>query len=168
GVVPVSRTLDHVGPLARSVADAYGLFRALVGDAAPRALAPARVAGLRVAVPRAFFFDILDSEVRQRFDEAIDRLRAAGARVSDTEIRHAGDIASIYLHIVLGDAAAYHAKTLEAVPERYTPSVRLRLEMGRHVMAEDYVRALKGREVLRRVVDAALADQDAVALPQLA
>ena len=167
GVVPLSRTLDHVGPLARSVADAYVLFRALVGDPAPRTLAPAPVAGLRVAVPRAFFFDILDSEVRQRFDEAIDRLRAAGARVSDTEIRHAGDIASIYLHIVLGDAAAYHAKTLEAIPDRYTPPVRLRLEMGRHVMAEDYVRALKGREVLRREVDAALAGHDALVLPSL-
>src|SRR5206468_6522401 len=53
GVVPLSRTLDHVGPLARSVADAYVLFRALVGDPAPRTLAPAPVAGLRVAVPRA-------------------------------------------------------------------------------------------------------------------
>ena len=70
----------------------------------------------------------------------------------------------------VGSAAgtvAYHAKTLEAIPDRYTPPVRLRLEMGRHVMAEDYVRALKGREVLRREVDAALAGHDALVLPSL-
>ncbi len=48
------------------------------------------------------------------------------------------------------------------MPEKYTPTVRLRLEMGRYVLAEDYVRALAGREVLRREVDAALAQHDAL------
>src|SRR5450759_2201893 len=56
---------------------------------------------------------------------------------------------------------------LEAMPEQYTPAVRLRLEMGRYVLAEDYVRALAGREVLRREVDAALAQHDALVLPTL-
>jgi Asp-tRNA(Asn)/Glu-tRNA(Gln) amidotransferase A subunit family amidase len=53
------------------------------------------------------------------------------------------------------------------VPERYTTPVRLRLEMGRYVMGEDYSRALAGREVLRREVDEALADYDALVLPTL-
>ena len=96
----------------------------------------------------AYFCDLLDDEVRARFEEALDRLRTAGAHIDDIEIRHAADIAPVYLHIALGDAAAYHAATLETMPERYTPPVRLRLEMGRYVMAEDYVRALAGREVL--------------------
>ena len=60
------------------------------------------------------------------------------------------------------------AATLERMPERYTPPVRLRLEMGRHVLGEDYVRALAGQDVLRREVDAALADHDALILPTLA
>ena len=68
---------------------------------------------------------------------------------------------------MLADAAAYHAATLETMPERYTPPVRLRLEMGRYVLAEDYVRALAGRDVLRREVDAALAQHDALVLPTL-
>ena len=69
-------------------------------------------------------------------------------------IPHAATIAPIYMHISFGDAAAYHAATLESMPERYTEPVRLRLEMARYVLAEDYVRALAGREVLRREVDA--------------
>ena len=89
------------------------------------------------------------------------------ARSTTSRFRHADDIAAIYLHIVLGDAAAYHAATLETMPERYTPPVRLRLEMGRYVLAEDYVRALAGRDVLRREVDAALAGHDALVLPTL-
>src|SRR5262249_15471017 len=69
--------------------------------------------------------------------------------------------------IVMTEAAAYHAATLDRVPERYTPSVRLRLEMGRYILAEDYVRALRCREMLKREVDAALAGVDALILPTL-
>jgi len=69
---------------------------------------------------------------------------------------------------VLSDAAAYHAHTLDAMSDRYTPAVRTRLEMGRYILAEDYVRALSGREVLTREVDAALAQHDALLLPTLA
>jgi aspartyl-tRNA(Asn)/glutamyl-tRNA(Gln) amidotransferase subunit A len=167
GVVPLSRTLDHVGPLTLSVADACLVYHALLGDPGVPPPAPMPVSGLRLAVPRTYFCDLLDEEVRARFEEALARLRAAGAHIDDIEIHHAADIAPIYLHLVVADAAAYHATMLEAMPEQYTPAVRLRLEMGRYVLAEDYVRALAGREVLRREVDAALAQHDALVLPTL-
>ena len=168
GVVPLSQTLDHVGPLAQSVTDACLVYHALLGDATAKPPAPMPMHGLRLAVPRRYFCDLLDDDVRARFEEALERLQAAGATVNDVEIRHARDIAPVYLHIVLGDAAAYHAATLEQMPERYTPPVRIRLEMGRYVLAEDYVRALAGREQLIREVDAAMAQHDALVLPSLA
>jgi aspartyl-tRNA(Asn)/glutamyl-tRNA(Gln) amidotransferase subunit A len=167
GVVPLSRTLDHVGPLTRTVADACLVYHALLGDLAAPLPAPRPVTGLRLAVPRTYFCDVLDDEVRARFEEALERLRSAGARISDIKVNHATDIAPVYLHISLPDAAAYHATTLETMPERYTPPVRARLELGRYVLGEDYVRALAGREVLRREVDAALAQHDALVLPTL-
>ena len=167
GVVPLSRTLDHVGPLAQTVADASIMYHALRGDTGASVPASMPVKGLRFAVPRKYFCELLDNEVRARFEEALDRLRAAGARVDDIDIHHATDIAPIYLHIVFADAAAYHATMIETMPERYTPPVRLRLEMARYVMAEDYVRALAGREVLRREVDVALTQHDALVLPTL-
>jgi aspartyl-tRNA(Asn)/glutamyl-tRNA(Gln) amidotransferase subunit A len=167
GVVPLSRTLDHVGPLTQTVGDASLVYHALLGDAHTTAPAPMPTHGLRLAVPRKYFCDLLDDEVRARFEEAIERLRAAGAHIHDIEIHHAEHIAPVYLHIQLADASAYHATTVEAMPERYTAPVRLRLELGRYVLAEDYVRALAGREVLRREVDAALAQHDALILPTL-
>ena len=167
GVVPLSRTLDHVGPLAQSVTDACLVYHALMGDAAAQPPAPIPMHGLRLAVPRKYFCDVLDDEVRARFEEALERLRTAGAQIDDIEIHHAEDIAPVYLHIVLGDAAAYHAATLDTMPERYTAPVRIRLEMGRYVLAEDYVRALAGREQITREVDAALAQHDALILPSL-
>jgi len=167
GVVPLSRTMDHIGPLTQSVADASLVYHALLGDAHAKPPAPMPLQGLRLAVPRAYFCDLLDDEVRARFDAALDRLRAGGVHVDEITIQHANDIAPVYLHIVLSDAAAYHAATLETMWDQYTPNVRTRLEMGRHVLAEDYVRALVGRDVLKREVDAALAQHDALVLPTM-
>jgi len=167
GVVPLSRTLDHVGPLASTVSDAYVVYRALAGDFSPRPLVAPPLTGLRLGVLRRYFCDVLDDEVRTEFERAVERLRAAGARIEEVEIRHASGIGPIYLHILLADGAAYHAKTLEACPDLYTAPVRTRFEMGRHVLAEDYIRAMTGRDVLRREVDAALANHDALLLPTM-
>jgi aspartyl-tRNA(Asn)/glutamyl-tRNA(Gln) amidotransferase subunit A len=168
GVVPLSRRLDHIGPLTQTVADASLMYHALRGDVSAATPAPMPVSGMRLAIPRPYFCEVLDEDVRERFERALDRLRAAGAHVGDIEIHHAADIAPVYMHITFADAAAYHARTLEEVPERYTEPVRLRLETARYVLAEDYVRALAGRELLRREVDAALTQHDALLLPALA
>jgi aspartyl-tRNA(Asn)/glutamyl-tRNA(Gln) amidotransferase subunit A len=170
GVVPLSRSLDHVGPLVRSVADAWIVLAALKGqglDLAHADLGKASVRGIRIGVPRRYFFDLLDDEVRARTEAALERLRAAGATIVEVDIPSADDIQSIYLHIVLPEAAEYHARTLDTCPELYTPAIRLRLELGRYVLAEDYVRAQRGREVLRRDVTAALEACYVLALPSL-
>jgi aspartyl-tRNA(Asn)/glutamyl-tRNA(Gln) amidotransferase subunit A len=168
GVVPLSATLDHVGPLCLSVEDAglvYGVMRG-VPNPVP---SPARdISGLRFGVPRAYFFDLLDPQVAARFEEACERMRRAGATLEDVAIPHAAEIASVYLHIVLPEAAAYHAPTLESRAGDYTPNVRIRLEMGRYILAEDYVRAQRGRDVLTREVKDVLSGRDALLLPSLA
>ena len=167
GVVPLSRTLDHVGPLAQSVTDAWLLYHALVGRPATRPLSAAPASSLRLGVLRRYFCEMLDDEVRARFEEALEALQRAGARIDEVDVQHAETVGPVYLHIVLSDAAAYHAATLDAMPDRYTKPVRLRLEMGRYILAEDYVRALSGREMLRREVDAAVSGHDAIILPTL-
>jgi aspartyl-tRNA(Asn)/glutamyl-tRNA(Gln) amidotransferase subunit A len=167
GVVPLSRTFDHVGPLARTVTDACLIYQALVAEEMLAALAPIPLTGVRLGVPRRYFCELLDGDVRTGFESALERLRSGGAHIDDVEIHHASDIAAIYLHIALSDAAAYHARTLDSMPERYTPPVRTRLELGRYILAEDYVRALAGREVLTREVDAALGHRSALVLPTL-
>jgi len=175
GVVPLSPTLDHIGPICRSVEDAAIIHDALRGARRSVDVArggPADAAShsrtLRLAIPRHYFLAALDPQVAAGFETACERLREIGATLTDVSIPHAGDIVAIYLHIVLAEAAAYHAKTLERRPEDYTPNVRIRLEMGRYILGEDYARALRGRELIRREVDAALEGMDGLFLPALA
>jgi aspartyl-tRNA(Asn)/glutamyl-tRNA(Gln) amidotransferase subunit A len=166
GVVPLSSTLDHVGPICRSVEDAFLMYAVLGGKtAAPR---PRRTQGLTLGVPREYFLSVLDHEVASAFDVACERLREAGVRLEDVVIPHAAEIATTYLHIALPEAAAYHAPTLDSRPDDYTANVRARLEMARSITAEDYARALRGRETLRAEVDTALEVHDALLLPSLA
>src|SRR5262249_35257888 len=163
GVVPLSPTLGHIGPICRAVEDAAILYSTLRGHLRPvdgarggRADAAPDARALRLAIPRHYFLSVLDPQVAAGFEAACERLRELGATLTDVSIPHAGDIVAIYLHIVLPEAAAYHAQTLERRPEDYTPNVRIRLEMGRYILGEDYARALGGRELIRREIDAAL------------
>jgi aspartyl-tRNA(Asn)/glutamyl-tRNA(Gln) amidotransferase subunit A len=169
GVVPLSRQLDHVGPLARTVTDAWLLHEVLAGRSpAPDArLVPASLAGARVGLLDGYFWDRMDPDVEATARAAVETLQRAGAIVEPVTIAHAADMAAIYLPLVFGDAAAYHADTLERRPGDYTPNVRLRLEMGRYVLAEDYVRALRGREIVAAEIDAALAGRAALVCPTL-
>jgi aspartyl-tRNA(Asn)/glutamyl-tRNA(Gln) amidotransferase subunit A len=168
GVVPLARSLDHVGPLARSVADARTLYHVIRGGAAdPPAEAMPAPGQIRLGLLRPWFMDHLDVGVREVFEDATHRLRAAGVQFVDARIPHAALIGPVYLQTVFAEAAAYHAATLASRPGDYTPPVRLRLELARYVLGEDYARARIGREVLTAEVEAALAPVDALALPTL-
>lgn len=167
GVFPLSKTMDHVGPLCRSVEDAAIVHDVLCGRA-PSNGSPRNVNGLRMGVLRGYFTTLLDPQVAAAFETTCKALTAAGAELEEVQIPHAGDIAPIYLHIVLSEAAALHAKTLDSHAEDYNPNVRLRLEMGRYILAEDYLRALRGRDILIDEVDATLVRRDGLLLPTLA
>jgi aspartyl-tRNA(Asn)/glutamyl-tRNA(Gln) amidotransferase subunit A len=169
GVVPLSRQLDHVGPLAASVADAWLLYNAMLpaGNKIGQSLEPMPFKGLRLGKFTGYLADRLDADVERSVLATIDRLQQLGASVVEVNLPHANDIAAIYLHLVFGDAAEYHARTLVSRPQDYTAPVRLRLEMARYVMAEDYIRAQRGKALIATEVDRALEGVDALVLPAL-
>jgi aspartyl-tRNA(Asn)/glutamyl-tRNA(Gln) amidotransferase subunit A len=167
-VVPLSTTLDHVGPLTRTVADAaLAYFAMLDGDARIDRLPPAGAPPLWLGVPVPYFLDKLDADVRRLFGEARAVLERAGHSIADVVVQHAERTADVYAHISLPEASWYHAALLERYADQYSPGVRLRVEMGRYILAEDYVRAMHGRATLRRAVDRALEGLDALLLPSL-
>jgi aspartyl-tRNA(Asn)/glutamyl-tRNA(Gln) amidotransferase subunit A len=179
GVVPLAKTFDHVGPFTRTVGDATLLHQAMSAStgADPRSSGadlrssgadlPRSARDVRLGIPRGYLTDLLNDDVRARFDEAAAALRSAGATLTDVSVPHASMTPAVYIHIHSSEGATFHARTLDSEPERYTPVVRRRLELGRYVLAQDYARAMDGREVLRREVDAALGGCDALLLPTL-
>ena len=168
-VVPLSATLDHVGPLALDVGDAALLFHAMLdGDARRDRVLPDADGPLWLGVPSPYFLDKLDDDVARLFAASRATLAGAGHSLSEVAIAHAERTADVYLHIVLPEASWYHAPLLAAHAGDYSPGVRLRLEMGRYVLAEDYLRAMHARTMLRKAVDKALEGLDALLLPALA
>jgi len=165
GIVPLSTTCDHVGPMTRTVGDARLMFEALIGMPLPMLV---NGGPFTFGVPGGYLLERLDPAVRMTLDETRRALVAARHRVIEVRIEDAEITADVYLHIVLAEAAAYHAPLLEQHAELYSPGVRLRLEMGRTILAEDYVRAMQLRTWLGARVDAALAGCDALLLPALA
>jgi aspartyl-tRNA(Asn)/glutamyl-tRNA(Gln) amidotransferase subunit A len=166
--VPLSATLDHIGPLARTVQDCSVLFLAMRdGEVAPDAGARPRSPAW-LGVPGGYFFEKLDDDVRTLFERARSTLAAAGHSISAVDIPLAERTPEVYLHIGLPESAWYHAPLLASQADKYSPGVRRRIELGRYVLAEDYLRAMQAREVLRRQVDRALEGLDALFLPALA
>ncbi len=165
GIVPLSTTCDHVGPMTRTVTDARLMFEVLAAQPVAMVAATRR---FTFRIPSGYLLERLDAEIREALSRVRRALAGEGHVVEDVEITRASLAPDAYLHIVLPEAAHYHAPLLAAHAAAYSPGVRLRLEMGRYILAEDYVRAMHLRQVLTSAVDAALDGCDALLLPALA
>ena len=165
GIFPLSWSLDHAGPIARTSADAALLFDALLGqETAP--LVPANLRGLRLAVLANHRAGAeLEPAVVHAFDDACRALSQAGAVLSEATIPdlHLADDA---LFGVLGpEASAIHNRWLKERPGDYAPLTRLQLELGYVVGSLAHVRAQQYRRYLTGQLLSVLAQADAILSP---
>ncbi|MGV9590002.1 amidase [Streptomyces tendae] len=177
GVTSLSWSLDHVGPITRTVEDAALVLAALAGhDPRDPASLPAPatryrppagtdLTGLRVGVPRNYYFDHVDPEVETAVRDAIDRFEALGARLVEVEIPMTRYIQATQWGLMVPEATAYHERTLRTVPELYRADVRVLLEAGELMPAGDYLRAQRSRTLMRREWAAVLREVDLIAAP---
>ncbi len=166
GVVPLSATLDHVGPIARSVQDAAWLWSVLAG-APIQTVRPVALEGLRLGRLAGYFASPLEDQVEAAFDRACTRLEEAGVSISPVEIPEPDRITETYVNLALPEAAAWHAPWLDHHRADYSPLVHGRLLAGREISAVAYLQARHHRGLLRRAVDALLSSVDAVVLPTM-
>ena len=176
GVVTLSWTLDHTGPMARTVEDCALMLQALAGyDPADPASSREPVSdytaalgqgirGLRVGVPRDSFFHDVSADVAGAFESALETLRRLGADLRDVSIPSIGS-APAFMVIMLGEAFAYHARDLRERPELYGDVLRDKLTAGALFTAEEYVQAQRLRSRLREDMHRALAEVDVLATP---
>lgn len=166
GIVPMSLTLDHAGPLALTVQDAAWLWQVMAGRAASR-LSQAQPKGLRLTRLTGYFDAPLAPEVRAAFSAALDRLADAGVLHGGAELPDTGVISSSYANIALPEAAHWHAPYLDSRADRYQPGVHARIAHGRTVSALAYLEARDAAARLSREVSRLLATCDALVLPTM-
>lgn len=167
GVLPLSTTLDHVGPITRTVQDAAWMWQIMSGRPAA-VVSPAKASGLRFARLGGYFAELLDPVVRSATDRALEGLRAHGVTLTSVELPDTAGIMTAYANIVLAEGATWHAPYLDTRPGGYSPTVHHRLAvLGRAVTATAYLDSLALAARLREAVDALLDDADALVLPTL-
>ena len=179
GVMPYCWSLDHVGIITRRVQDAAmvlqeiatpdpadpGCARAPVDDYAAAIEAGDDLSGCRIGVPRAFFFENVDPEIRAATERAIRFLERKGAAIRDVDLPEMTHTRTVSLTIQMPEALSYHMPWLEARGDLYGADFRAGLALGQNLLAEHYVRAKRMLSVYRREVDQTFDDVDALITP---
>jgi aspartyl-tRNA(Asn)/glutamyl-tRNA(Gln) amidotransferase subunit A len=172
GVIPLSWSLDHVGPLAATVGDAAAVLQVIAGyDRLDVGSADVPVSdyvsglgeatkALRVGVPRAYFFDDLDDEVRAAVEQALVVIRTLVAEIHELHIEVTTDRT-----VQAAESFAYHADHVAKTPELYQPETLRRIRSGENISAVEYIRRRRGLDQERRRARDFFADVDLLVTP---
>ena len=173
GVIALSSSLDHVGPLAATVEDAAIVLQAIAGyDAADLATANVPVSdyvsamkeggmkSLRVAVPRAYFFDELDSEVASAIEHALRGIETLVANVREVKLEISTD-----RNVQAAESYANHAENVAKHSDLYQPETLRRIRTGEKISATEYIERRRELEQARRNIHAVFAEVDLLVTP---
>ena len=179
GVVPLARSLDHVGPLARTVEDLAILLRIIAGrdPLDPTAAAKpvpdysralrGRFGRLRLGWPSEYFFERIDDQVCRAIEGAARVFAKLGAQIEEVSLPHISDSVDPSTHIALAEARHFH-ETAGYFPARaaeYGEDVRKLLDKGASVSAVDYLKAFEIRRAVLGDFQAAFGRVDAILAP---
>jgi aspartyl-tRNA(Asn)/glutamyl-tRNA(Gln) amidotransferase subunit A len=177
GAMPLSQSLDTVGPLARSVEDC-ALLLGLMAGADPHDLTAVAgplpdymtavrqpMKGVKIGVPTAFYVDDLDPDVARVLDETIATLSQEGATIVQVELPDQRQLSAASQLMIAVEAAAFHKRWMIERPQDYGPQVLMRLENGLAIPGVSYLEALRWRGLALSAHIAAVAGVDAVIAP---
>jgi aspartyl-tRNA(Asn)/glutamyl-tRNA(Gln) amidotransferase subunit A len=178
GVIPLSWSLDHVGPMARSAADAALLLQAIAGydpqditseemkvpdyEAALRA----KVSSIRIGVPREFFFADLDPDIEAAMKQALLELGKLTAGIQEMAMP-ANTMETLRDVVRAAEAFAYHQEFVAKTPELYQPLTLRRIRLGAEVTTPAYIQARRDLAQIRRTAGKSFASVDALVTPTL-
>jgi aspartyl-tRNA(Asn)/glutamyl-tRNA(Gln) amidotransferase subunit A len=168
GVLPLAPSLDSVGPLAPSVACCAEIDAILAGEV-PAAPVPARLNGLRLAVPANMVLDGMDDAVATGFEKALAALSAAGAHVEKAYFADFAELPAVNAKggFAAAEGYAWHRQLLSTRGSGYDPRIRVRIARGEHMSAADYVDAMNARSRLVASFDRATAPYDCLVMPSV-
>ncbi|HYR89727.1 MAG TPA: amidase [Terriglobia bacterium] len=175
GVIPLSWSLDHVGPMTRTVADTAFLLQAMAGydplettsvrmDVPNYAAALRLRSPVRLAVARDFFFERLDSEIETAVNRALSVLEKLMGTIREVEIS-ARNQEELRATVRAAEAYAYHAEFIAKNPELYQPETLARLRAGANVGTEAYIHARQELDKVRRSIGQVFRMADVIVTP---
>jgi aspartyl-tRNA(Asn)/glutamyl-tRNA(Gln) amidotransferase subunit A len=166
GMIPLSPSLDSIGPIARSVSCCAVLDALLAGEPAPD-LHDISLSSLRFAIPQTLVLDDLDRRVADDFHAAVSRIAAGGARIEELEVPEFAEAAAVNAKGSLASAESYawHRGLLAKQASVYDPRVLSRIQAGANQSAADYIDLLHARARVIASANDRLADFDALLLP---
>lgn len=169
GAVPLSFSLDSIGPLARSVACCAAMDAVLAGEP-DFDLAPRAIKGMRLAIPTTIAMDELDPVVSEAFERAIKLLTEKGALIERIEVPAFNDIPLMSSKggFTAAESFAWHRELLTAKGDVYDPRVSVRIARGEAMTAADYIDLLPMRRSLIARAEATMAPYDALVMPTCA
>ncbi len=179
GSFPVSATHDTIGPMARTVSDVARLFAVMAGyeDADPisedRTLdnflptLGAGASGLRIAVPRNYYFESLDPDVASAVEEAIRTFEKLGATISEVTVDGAESALENLVTLIYADACVVHEERLHGHDEKWAAQTIERMRMALSQTSRDYARALRFKETWQRTLKRMFTDHDLLLTPTL-
>lgn len=177
GALTLAWSLDHVGPMTRSVRDAALMLQAMAGfdprDPASRDLpVPDYIAGLgngigglRIGIPRVHFYDGCDEAILTAVEKALVVLGSLGAQTTACDLPHAADAPLVGRLILMTEAAAYHAQRMQDQPDQLSPDLRAMIEMGRTFTAVQYVQAQRTRTAITQAFIETMDRFDVLVMP---
>jgi aspartyl-tRNA(Asn)/glutamyl-tRNA(Gln) amidotransferase subunit A len=167
GVHPLAWSLDHIGPITRSVEDAAIAFEVMAGLPEHSMLPQVGISAPRIMQPRKFFYDMLDEEVRLAMDAALARFRTAGAPVGAVDVPGIEFAPGIQLITIATEGAEANWDLLARHGDKLGADVRVRLEIGQFYLAVDYIKAQRMRNQVRQSMIASFGDADVMIIPAM-
>jgi aspartyl-tRNA(Asn)/glutamyl-tRNA(Gln) amidotransferase subunit A len=179
GVFPLSWTLDHVGPMTRTVEDNALLLNVLAGydERDPYSAQKETedftrylhkgIKGSVVGVPSSFYFEKVEAEVYTQVQQAIETLRDLGAEIREIEIPHIQDISLAHQMTLKSEAYSVHEDRLRNNPEQWDEEVKSRLLTGLEPKAYEYVQSQQIKHLAVREFNQVLKEVDVIAAPSI-
>ena len=163
GVIPYSWTLDHVGTITRTVADAEILFATLAEHT--NAKPDIKLNDLTIGIPETFFFENTDSEILTGVEALMTLLEKSGATLKKVPMPSMQYTRTVSLTVQMPEALSYHSRYLQTHGDLYSQDFRAGLALGQNLLAEQYVRAKRFIESYRRDTQEVFTDVDVLLTP---
>jgi aspartyl-tRNA(Asn)/glutamyl-tRNA(Gln) amidotransferase subunit A len=164
GVIPLSPSLDHAGPMTKTVEDAALLLK-IISDFDPRDCLKENMQDIRIGIPMAYVYESLDPVVESATWKALNSMARMGAAIVDVDLPGLSDHQALWVQIAAPEAYAYHKGSLNEHGDMYGEDVRTRLQTARSMLSVDYVKAQETRKRIQMECKKVFEECDVIVTP---